>query len=215
PGPYVQDSLIVERSDYPGLERGELEIKFGGGKLSLFEAHEEWLKGGFYGPRIRTERSVQGETLQLGLRQESYRLPRLVRRMHSDWEIGLSPDLNWEIELDAGAVKGDLDLSALPVDNFDLNLGAGDLTFALGDKSESTKVAVKAGASNITMLVPENVGVSVAVNGALASTNLNNLGWQKVDGRYFSPDYEDAEAQIDLDLELAVGNFSIKVEAVR
>ncbi len=129
----------------------------------------------------------------------------------NNWEVHLSPDLTWEIALEAGAAEGALDFTDLDFQQLDLKLGAGDFRFKFGNNGEYGKVKMQAGASNVRIQVDANTGVRIRLQGALSATNLDELGWARVDDYYVSPGFDEALSRVDLDLKMGVGNLELEI----
>jgi hypothetical protein len=84
------------------------------------------------------------------------------------------------------------------------------MAIKLGGNGKHAIVKVKAGASNLEILIPETTGIKVSLDGALTKTNLEELGFIPINKRYVSTNYETAEERIDLDLNISASNFQLK-----
>lgn len=212
----------VNRSDYPKVTDGKALIRFGGGQIVLDSNTGEWLEGDFGGFNAHPSVKNFQNHLEVKLTQTGH-FPRHWWRRHGSewnerqqpdhdfrWNIQLSPDLPWDIELRIGGVKGDADLSDIAVKQLRLKMGAGDFNLILGDKSNITTVNVESGASHIKMKVPKSSGVKVKLSGALVNTNIKNLGWISNNQTYISPDYETAANHVDVELSMAMGDFELE-----
>jgi len=204
--------ITVERSEYPGLTRAEADITFGGGRLLLGTGTDKWLEGRFSGRGANSHLEVQDWRLKATLRPPRKTI-EFGTYSENNWDIRLSPDLKWDVRINTGGLEGELDLVSLPLESLDLKLGAGDVNLLLGGNGAYTRVKADAGAASFTVQVTEDTGVAVRFDGTLTDTNLQELGWRVVNGRYISPNYEEAKSKIDLDLDMAVGEF--KLEAPR
>ncbi len=216
PGPQagVQTDLRVEQGRYPGLETGRLSLHFGGGRLFVDGQTDHWFDGSFRGPsETIPSYNVEHQRLALSLRERRVSLPG--RNIINVWNIHLSPSLAWDLDVESGAVDGELDLSGLPLDNLNIKVGAGNITVRLGDNGADVQMRVEAGAANMKILVPEDTGLDIRMNGVLANTNLRDLGWPQVNGRYRSPLYDRAMSRVKLDIDVAVGNFTVEVLPVQ
>lgn len=216
PGPQagVQADLRVEQEHYPGLETGRLSLHFGGGRLFVDGQTDHWFDGNFRGSSQTTPSfNVEQQRLAMNIRERRVSLPG--RNIINIWHIHLSPDLNWDLVVESGAVDGVMDLSGIPLNDFSLKVGAGNMTVRLGDNGVNGKMLVEAGAANMKILVPEDTGLDIRMNGVLANTNLRQLGWPQVNGRYRSPLYDRATSYVKLDIDVAVGNFTVEVLPVQ
>lgn len=220
--------IAVNRIDYPGVTTGKATINFGGGQLTLGSDTGQLLEGNFGGFPARTSVKSLQNTLMVNLQQtgsfsrhwwrhdfnwnNEYKEDKEDKdRSNHDyrWDIQLSPALNWNIGLQTGGIKGEADLSDIPVRELNLKMGAGDFSLILGGKSSQTLVNIKAGASQIKIKVPRGSGVKVKLTGALVKNNLKDLGWTLENQSYFSPGYDKTAKHLDIDLNMAVGNFEL------
>ncbi|MDO9535948.1 MAG: DUF5668 domain-containing protein [Bacillota bacterium] len=203
--------LKVDRSDYAELSSGELDVKFGGGKLYLGPSPNSWFEGDFRGPGGAVSSvNEQNKKLTLHLRQPDNFTWGIRRGAMNNWNMKLSHELLWDISLEAGAVEGDLQLHGIPLQDVEVKLGAGDLTMKFGENGEQVSVLIKAGASNLKVQVPDNTGIRIEIKGALASTNLKDIDGLIINDTYVSPDYDTAPSRIDFKVEMGVGNFNLE-----
>ncbi|HEX3048413.1 MAG TPA: LiaF domain-containing protein [Bacillota bacterium] len=211
-----QAHYVINRTDYPGVTTGKADLSFGGGQLVIGSLTNEWLEGDFGGwaakPLVRSSLN----TLNISLKQ-SRRFPgtwRLRGNRHWNerdykWDLNLSPELDWDLNLQTGAMKGAADLSGLRLRELSVKMGAGDLDLTLGNPEGNTPVTVDAGASNIKIRVPEGAAVKVKISGALVKSNLHDLGLVNNNRTYTSPGYDQAANHVDITLNMAVGNFEL------
>lgn len=210
----VHTDLRVERDRHPGLETGRLNLHFGGGQLFLDGRTENWFEGSFRGPTGTTPSySVRGDELVLNMRENRVSWP--TRNIINIWHLHLSPDLDWDLSVESGAVDGELNLEGIPLQNVKIKVGAGNMEVRLGENGQDVSMRVEAGATNMKILVREDTALDMGVKGVLANTNLKELGWPQVDGRYRSPVYNGAVSTVTLDVEVAVGNFTVEVLPVQ
>ncbi len=199
--------VTIGRQQYPGLSNATANIAFGGGKLIMGTDTPEWLQGQFDGPGASSAVDVRNGNLAVVLQNPKGHFINLTDK---HWNIQLSPDLTWDLEIDAGALEGQLDFTHVPLKEIDLQVGAGDVNLTLGDNGQRTRVEADAGAAKLTLRVIGDTGVSVDFDGALSQTNLREMGYSVVNGRYVSPNYEEASSKIDVDLDMAVGEFRLE-----
>lgn len=211
PVPEVKTHLLADLSDYPVLSAGKLELKYGAGKLVLGSTSEYWAEGRFRGFSAVSRVTETNQKLQLDIEPEEHGSRRLnVEHQRSVWELNLSSQLPWEIDIKTGAVKGDLNLAGIPLHRLNLNFGAGEMEIRLGGNGQHTLVRINAGASDLRILVPETSGLRVKLTGAMTKTNLEDSGLFAANNRYVSENYEMADERIDLELKIAVSNLEIK-----
>ncbi len=207
----VEEHFLINTSDYPALSAGTLDLNFGAGKLIIGTTSENWAEGYFQEIPAIISTADSDNNLKLKIKPEDNKFNH-SKYTHQKpvWKINLSPRIAWKLLINIGAVKGELNLQNISFSQLDLNFGAGDMEIRLGGNGKHTNVKIKAGASNIEILIPETTGVKVTLDGALTKTNLGELGFLPFDKRYVSTNYETAEERIDLDLDIAVSNFQLK-----
>lgn len=135
------------------------------------------------------------------------------KRNSPSYYFELSKNLLWDINIDMGAINGTMDFSNLKVSKLDIDVGASNLDLIFGANSEHTMVGIDGAVSNIEITIPENVGVRIDSDGLIKDTNIKSLGWKRTDEYYISPNYEEVEKKIDIDVDTAIGKFDVKVKA--
>lgn len=128
------------------------------------------------------------------------------------WDIEMSDKIPWELILNAGAVKGDLDLTDLEINELDINIGASTLEISFSDISNVADVNIKAGVSNINLYIPENVGVKISMRSVLVAKNFGSAGFRKSANNYYSKNYDDTDNKIFIEIEMAVGNVTVRFD---
>jgi DUF4097 and DUF4098 domain-containing protein YvlB len=120
----------------------------------------------------------------------------------------LNNEVTWNMDIDTGAADGDLDLSQVRLDKLNLDVGAANIKLKLG--SCNSKLVLKSGVSNIKIEIPQDTGIKVNLDGGLNSTNFDEAGWVKDGDSYYSPGYNSKTNKMEADVEMGLGNLSIK-----
>lgn len=128
-------------------------------------------------------------------------------------KIWLNPKVVWELDLDIGASKLEADFSELPVSRLDIDSGASDIDIKLGNNLKHSTVSIAAGASDVRIVVPRDLGVKVNFKSALTSTNLRELGFVERDGAYLSPGYNYADNTVEIDFSSGVSKFVLELDS--
>jgi hypothetical protein len=138
--------------------------------------------------------------------------PWINRQYHGDrWNLQISPELAWDLDINAGAVDGQIDLTGVPIKRLNCSVGAGNMEFILDKNGANSQFNIDAGASNIELQIPGDTGVSIELDGALSANNLDELGWTRTGNQYVSPNYEKASSRVDCNIDLSVGNLTVKM----
>jgi hypothetical protein len=211
-----QEHYVINRTDYPGVTAGKADLTFGGGQLVIGSLTNEWLEGDFGGWAAKPSVHSSPNTLNISLKQSRrfpgpwrVRGPRHWNERDYKWDLNLSPELNWDLNLQTGAMRGEADLSGLRLRDLSIKMGAGDLDLTLGNPEGNTPVTVDAGASKIKIRIPEGAAVRVKISGALVNSNLRELGLTNHNRTYTSPGYDQATNHLDITLNMAVGKLEL------
>jgi predicted membrane protein len=208
---YSLDNFTRSVTMEQGTKEAHARLEAGGASVNIRGIGEELFYADIYDKDIRFD--IKG-----GKTPEIHVYSGLKSRNISDlgdkykWDIDLSENVEWTIDFDAGAVKGDFDLRSIPVRKLTIDIGASALDLRLSDLLEYSEVEIRAGVSSISISVPEDTGIKLRYQGALVAKNLTEQGFEKEGDHYYSKDYEDAEKKIDILIEMGVGNldFSFK-----
>jgi len=134
----------------------------------------------------------------------------LGKSERSDLVLNLSRKVNYDLDMSAGVINGTIDLSSLLVDNLKISTGASNFKLEFGDAGISTHGKIDSGASKLTLVIPENVGVNIHLNGVATSTNFMGSGLLLEDKNWVSPQYTDAKTKIDLEISMAAGSVQLE-----
>ena len=124
----------------------------------------------------------------------------------SSWDLKLSPEVVYNLDLDYGATKTDLDISDLLVDSLDIDSGATKTNIKFG--TYPTVVDIDTGASSVNLAFPEDVGVRIDIDGGAISKDLD--GFTKNNDEYTNSAYNDDGQNIEITID--AGATSITTE---
>lgn len=125
-------------------------------------------------------------------------------------DLELSPEVEYDIDISAGAIDGVLDFSKLKVEDLDISLGASALTLKMGDTGGRSKVDISSGASDITIIVPESVGLKINVSGIVSDTNFAGDGMLLSSKDWVSDNYNEADTKIEMNISMAAGKIDLQ-----
>ena len=124
-------------------------------------------------------------------------------------DIALNEKPTWDINIDGGAAAMNLDLTKFKIENVDVGMGAASLYVKLGALSDKTRLNVEAGASDIDILVPEDVGCQVKTDDVLSSKNIR--GFIKIDSDlYRTAGFDEAGKKIFIEIDCGVSSINIR-----
>jgi len=219
---YVR-SFLEEKM--PETEEGRLKMKLSGENLKIGSTGSNLIEGVITDTDIKYEVDYKknNKTAVIDFKTKSNHSLNEIKNFVSSkefssgsltadepMEILLNTDVVWDIDLDVGGINGEIDLSDLKVEEFELDGGAGNIKLVLGDKYPSRKVDIDAGAARFKIFVPKNSGVKIDVDGVMSSIDFIGLDLeQKNKSLYISPGYDKAEIKIEIDIDIGAGALEI------
>lgn len=203
-----KDNIVIEKSSE--TKYGKLNLDLGASKISLNSTDQKLLLADIAGRQLnyREDYTNNYETAILDIETRSLNRTR-AQQFNSVYNFCLNDDIIWDMDFDLGAISGEINLEDIPVRNIDLDTGAAELTFHLGNKHD-LDFNIDTGASNLSFVFPEDVGLKIKMDMALSSTNINDLDLIHKGDYYISPNYDDANVVINLDIDMGLGSIDFR-----
>ncbi|NLE76651.1 MAG: hypothetical protein GX605_07855 [Chloroflexi bacterium] len=130
------------------------------------------------------------------------------RRSGPTWDLHLSRDLPLDLRFTLGVGEAELDLNRLQVDRATLEMGVGQANVQLPAR-DGLRLEVGGAVGAVTVVVPPEVGVRVQMQAALVNRQVP-AGYQRQGDSYTSPNYGQADQQIDVVLRMAIGQATVR-----
>ena len=207
------------RSESQSVEQGEagsvrVEINFGAGDLEVSGGAEKLLEADFTYNVERLKPEVAYTDGTLVVRQpEAEGLPSLqgITDFRNEWDLRLNNDVPMDLGVDMGAGTSNMHLSGLSLTSLDVSLGASESTVDLsGDWLRDLQATINAGAADINVLLPRDVGVRVKVESGPHTIKASGL---TQDGDvYTNAAYGVSEVTLWIELKVGVGQINLEVE---
>lgn len=196
------------------IKSASLDLSFGAGELTLTAGGSDRLIGADATTNFGNysfENSIENGNAIIELGYASKRLEYNEGSFSNVLGIELNSSVLWDIMLETGASKADLDLSDVRVKNLELEGGASRLKLKLGQPDGPMQVAIETGASSISILIPEGARCELITEDGFSSKTINGL--DKIeDGKYRSPNYDEASEVGTISILLDSGLSKIEVE---
>ncbi len=130
-----------------GLARIRIDTREGG---DIIEGHVRYDADKF---RVDIEHDSQGDDLDIFLFSEQARRKLNLDSDDNDWQINLSRDCRWDIDLEMGFAECLLDLSGLPITNLVMDIGASEceVEFGLPNPERASLIDIDAGAGEVAI----------------------------------------------------------------
>ncbi len=194
-----------------GVERASLDISTGAGKLLIEGTTQQLIEAraatsyGYY--VLQSHPYEDAVDLDLYLQGRGRHFP--FKGFRNELEVKLNPDLLWDLRLEVGAIKSDVDLSPYAVESLVIESGASSSRIRLGDRADYAKVKISTGVSNVTIEIPESVGCEIEIDAPLSSRNFQ--GFTRVgSGVYESEGYSDAKKKISIEIDAGFSKFRVR-----
>lgn len=89
------------------------------------------------------------------------------------WNIGLSPDLPIELNVDASTGSTDLDLSGLDLESLDYDASTGSTTILLPESTEGYETRLDASTGAMTVFLPADSNLTLHLDGSTGKVTFN------------------------------------------
>ncbi|MDI6812634.1 MAG: DUF5668 domain-containing protein [Desulfitobacteriaceae bacterium] len=197
-----------------GVTKASLDLNLGGAKVNLqtLTAQKEgaYLMAGTY----RWDSAFASDQPSLASCQTGDRMDVTLSSQNKGGsrdtlDLGLNRTVHYDVKLNAGAINGDLDFSEIPLDSLRVNTGASKFRLAFGDTGIPLQVKLNTGASDLTLAVPDPVGLHVHVSGVASNTDFMGSGLFLDKKDWHSPGYDQAKTKIDLEISMAAGSLHL------
>lgn len=194
----------------PSITSASLSIGAGAAKVILEGTSDQLLeaqtRSSIGDCVLRSSGSEGRRELDLEIPGKGHRLS--FRRVTNEATIRLHPAPTWDISLGAGAASAELDLRPFDLKSVDIEAGATSVKLLLGMPKNEMEVRVEAGASSITIEVPEQAGCAISIDAPLSSKHFE--GFEKVEsGRYETEGFSGAAGTIRISIEAGVSKVSV------
>ncbi len=168
----------------------------------LFEFRSE----GNTGPYSVVTRDLNEESVIIDFHHKEFRgRPDLENKV---W-MKLNDKPLWKINIDVGAARFNMDLSPFRVERVDIDGGASAIELTIGDLHEMTRVSIEAGASDITIRVPEESACEVRTQTILSGKEFD--GFNRIDkGLYQTPNFSSSARQVMIEIDAAVSGVTVE-----
>lgn len=188
----------------------ELSIKFGASELKLDGNGYQALSGEVKSyENVQLNRQEVADTTKISLNQTASHPGYWIgKREKTLFDLSLAQMPSYQVKIDTGASKFDLDFEKVKLKELKINSGASSGNIKLSDMLNLSKVHISSGASSFNIYIPKNVAIKITNDSGLSSVDVNDLGLNRNDKEYVSKDYDLQERKIEI--QLSTGASSIK-----
>jgi len=129
---------------------------------------------------------------------------------HLNYSLSLPENVEWDIDLNTGAIDANIDISKLDVRNIEIDCGAGDIEIKYGLNSPLVYTEIDSGATEITLNVPEGAGVEINMDGLLSDNKIFIPGMKKIsDSIYRTDNFDEEDVKLFIEIDTGVGEVDL------
>ncbi len=200
PGEGAREAVVTIR-----MNAGEMLVRRGPGgdlmKASFYYNRRPWE------PRI--DHQLSDGVIRLLVEQR--RMGPVFGRVRNNWAIELSRNIPMELRLDLGVGKAEIDLAEIPVRKLDIQVGVGGMDLDLsGARPESLIGQIEGGIGKAAILLPEEIGVRLRIDGGLGA--INAPGFIRDGDVYRNEAWGKTSVGIELEIEAGIGRIDLRLK---
>lgn len=202
-----------ERPKQDQITRGMLILNYGIAELRVKPTQDRLLRAEFNSfarPDIEYRQNRGQAEISLKSRPQDFFFNLGRSKGEEIWQLSLQDDIPWTIQIDSGASNSNLDFSRIMVESLDIDTGASSLTVRMGDSLRETLVSISAGASELTLEVPQTAGIRLKTSTVLGNQDFPDLNLIKEGDYYVTPNLSQAKSLINIKVEAAVSSLRIQ-----
>lgn len=179
-------------------DESELEISMGAGELNLSGGSDMWISGeiNYNIPLWEPEIYTKTEGVRISQKaQDQFGFPD--NKIVNDWNIQLGEHPT-DLEINAGAYRGNLDLSGIPLTRVSISDGAsqGNIKFDQLNPVEMSSLHYKTGASQVDII-------------GLGNANVESIYFDAGPGSYTLDFSGDLQRDINIEINYGLGDMKI------
>ncbi|HEX5163796.1 MAG TPA: toast rack family protein [Thermomicrobiales bacterium] len=130
--------------------------------------------------------------------------------IENDWDLHLNDEIQTTLDVELGAGDSTLKVGSLALTDLDVDTGAGDTTIDLaGDWHNDLDATVEAGAGQVTLRVPADVGVRIETDTGIV--DVDHSGLNKDGDVYTNDAYGVSDITLTINIDAGVGKVDLEV----
>lgn len=188
--------------DFPATN---LNIKAAKNSSKLIEGEISFSKAADK-PKVEVEESFGQRIVKIS-QPTSNGLP-FISSLRNETQLFLTDQIPLEIQINTGASKEKIDLSALRVDYLEINSQASDLNIAFNGLY-SSRAKIKTKASNLNIKIPKDAATRITIDSKVKNLSIDSR-FEKKNGEYKTKDFDKAFTRLDIRIESVAGSITIK-----
>jgi len=207
----VYDTTFYSEDYSDSIKTASLVFDAGAGTFKLLAPSEKLVDFRVEGNKTnyRLNRNDSGSHSDITFNMKNTKVRFGKNNFKNSVEMSLNSKPEWELNFDVGAASVDLDLTQYKINKLDIDMGAAAMNIKFGDLAEVTRFKLDAGASDIDILIPDNVGCEIKSDAALSSKNYEDFKRITKD-LYRTENFENSTKKIFIDIDCGVSSIDVK-----
>lgn len=195
--------------DLQGAHEVSLKLNHGAGRLNVTGGASmgKALEGECTeGVRVNSHRA--GDKLDVRVSADPMHVSFVMTPRGLDWNLRLSNEVPFTLELETGANQSVVDLREVRVTRLNVQTGASSTDITLPASGHVTAEA-HVGAAELKLRVPQGVAGRIRSQSGLAEIDVDRNRFPYLNGVYESPDFGTNPNRVDISIEAGVGKVSV------
>jgi len=195
-----------------GAKTVTVELKIGVGQLRVTGGAKKLLEADFlynvaqWRPEVKYE--VQGSHGLLVIRQPEFG-SNPMGNARNEWNLSLNKTVPMDLKIECGVGESNFELGGLSLTGLDVKTGVGETTLDLiGDWKRDLEANVKGGIGQVTLRLPDKIGVRVQAQKAIGS--IEATGLRKENGSYVNDALGKSQATLNLHIQAGIGEIRLE-----
>jgi hypothetical protein len=136
-------------------------------------------------------------------------LPKPDHVMSGPYTVLLSPNPVWDMEIEVGATKNHIDLSAFKVEKLELSSGASKVYLKIGDLYPNVDIEIDLGVTSMEIAIPSTMNCNIEKESGLTSSSFKDF--KEIEkGHYYSAATNGvSKGTINLEISAGVSNIVV------
>lgn len=200
----------ISFKDNPSVKEGNLALNFATGNLTMGDSKDQLIDYVVPKDIVNIKTNINGSSANFAFNENENMGLNRVTRGSVDYNIYLSKEILWFMDIAMGAGDCALNFSEVPVRELSINGGAGDFDIKLSNLQDRATVNLNMAAGDAKVEVPKEVGLRVEVSGIISDNNFESQGLIKKGNYYETEGYSTASKTIAVNINSMTSDIRIE-----
>ena len=193
-------------------ETVRVEVDIGVGELKLGAGTKKLLEADFlfnvaqWKPELRYD--VQGGQGVLTIKQLNFGTTAMGNA-RNEWNLFLNNKVPIYLKIQSGVGRSNFDLGGFMLTGLEVQTGVGETTLdLLGDWKKDLHASIKSGIGQLTLRLPDKVGVRVQAEKAIGA--IRTTGLRREENTYLNDAYGKSKVTLDFQVQAGIGEIRLE-----